>query len=92
MAVTQQTRNQLRYALTSAHAADSVADAVDAGGGVITVDVRRRVQAALGSVGHGTRLCNTIAAGQALTPRDTRLLSVAMGSWTAALDITAQLA
>jgi len=92
VALTNNTRNQLRIALTSADAADKLADAIDAGSGVISVHVRRRLAAALGSIHHANRISDLVQAGQPLAAMDTRLLSSALASWTAARDIQAEMA
>lgn len=92
MALSANTRNQLRVALTSAGAADAVADAIDAGSGVLSADIRRRVAAAMGSVHHADRICDLIESGNPLAASDTRLLSVALASWTAARDIRTEMA
>jgi hypothetical protein len=86
MALSLRTRTQLRFAFTSAKAADVIADAVDAGSGVISQDIRRRVAAASNPF-LADRICDAIAAGQPINGQDTRALAYAMSSYPAAVEI-----
>ena len=92
MAVTQHTRNVMKYGCKSQPIADEICDAIDAGSGTISTAARDRLKQICNNDAIGDALGDVVDAGTGITGQQESVLGVGLANRTAAAAIASELA